>query len=221
MPRLSYPKLANMVKRGALIVLEGCDRSGKSTQCSNLVNYLTAHNIDSKLLKFPDRTTSTGKMINSYLTNATELNDQAVHLLFSANRWEAMDDMRSMLLAGTTLVVDRYVYSGVAFTAAKGLDMNWCKQPDVGLLTPDLVLFLDLPIDAAEQRGGFGEERYEKREMQIKVRELFLQLRDSLWQLIDANRSMQEIELDIRQRVLSTVDTIHDKPLKQDLWTNK
>ncbi|KAI8581466.1 hypothetical protein K450DRAFT_231446 [Umbelopsis ramanniana AG] len=221
MPRLSYPKLANMVKRGALIVLEGCDRSGKSTQCSNLVNYLTACNIDSKLLKFPDRTTSTGQMINSYLTNATELNDQAVHLLFSANRWEAMDNMRSMLLSGTTLVVDRYVYSGVAFTAAKGLDMNWCKQPDVGLLTPDLVLFLDLPIEAAEQRGGFGEERYEKREMQINVRELFLQLQDSLWQLIDANRTMQEIEMDIRQRVLSTLDTIHDKPLKQDLWTNK
>jgi len=61
--------------------------------------------------------------------------------------------------------------------------MNWCKQPDVGLLTPDLVLFLDLPIEAAEQRGGFGEERYEKREMQIKVRELFLQLQDPLWQV--------------------------------------
>ncbi|CAO3669790.1 unnamed protein product [Umbelopsis ramanniana] len=127
-------------------------------------------------------------MINSYLTNATELNDQAVHLLFSANCWEAMDNMRSMLLAGTTLVVDRYVYSGVAFTAAKGLDMIWCKQPDVGLLTPDLVLFLDLPIEAAEQRGGFGEERYEKREMQIKVRELFLQLQDPLWQVRPLNR---------------------------------
>lgn len=67
--------------------------------------------------------------------------------------------------------------------------MNWCKQPDVGLLTPDLVLFLDLPIEAAEQRGGFGEERYEKREMQIKVRELFLQLQDPLWQVRPLNRS--------------------------------
>ncbi|KAH8550105.1 putative thymidylate kinase [Umbelopsis sp. PMI_123] len=210
-----------MVKRGALIVLEGCDRSGKSTQSSNLVNYLTTHNIDSKLQKFPDRTTRTGQMINSYLTNATELNDQAVHLLFSANRWEAMDHMRSMLLSGTTLVVDRYVYSGVAFTAAKGLDINWCKQPDVGMLTPDLVLFLDLPIEAAEQRGGFGDERYEKRDMQIKVRELFLKLQDPLWQIIDANRTMQEIEIDIRQRVLSTLDKTQDKPLKQDLWTDK
>jgi thymidylate kinase len=127
----------------------------------------------------------------------------------------------------------------------QGLDINWCKQPDVGMLTPDLVLFLDLPIEAAEQRGGFGDERYEKRDMQIKVRELFLKLQDPLWQvntqtcakvylercrsfqsrntcrIIDANRTMQEIEIDIRQHVLSTLDKIQDKPLKQDLWTDK
>ncbi|CAM0137592.1 unnamed protein product [Umbelopsis sp. WA50703] len=89
--------------------------------------------------------------------------------------------MRALLLSGTTLVVDRYAYSGVAFTAAKGLDISWCKNPDIGLLTPDLVLFLDLPIESAEKRGGFGEERYEKRDMQIKVRELFLQMQDPLW----------------------------------------
>jgi dTMP kinase len=65
------------------------------------------------------------------------------------------------------------------------LDINWCKNPDVGLLTPDLVLFLDLPIEAAERRGGFGEERYEKRDLQIKVRDLFLQLKDPLWKVRD------------------------------------
>jgi dTMP kinase len=35
--------------------------------------------------------------------------------------------MESKLLGGTTLVVDRYSYSGVAFSAAKGLDIEWCK----------------------------------------------------------------------------------------------
>jgi len=37
-----------------------------------------------------DRTTEIGKMINAYLTNATEMDDNALHLLFSANRWEAV-----------------------------------------------------------------------------------------------------------------------------------
>jgi dTMP kinase len=35
--------------------------------------------------------------------------------------------MEAKLRAGTTLVVDRYSYSGVAFSAAKGLDLDWCK----------------------------------------------------------------------------------------------
>lgn len=41
-----------------------------------------------ELWRFPDRTTATGLMIDSYLQSKTELDDAAVHLLFSANRWE-------------------------------------------------------------------------------------------------------------------------------------
>ena len=73
------------VRRGALIVVEGLDRSGKSTQVERLVQRLQA-----QLVKFPDRTTSIGTMINSYLTQQSDVNDQSIHLLFSANRWEVM-----------------------------------------------------------------------------------------------------------------------------------
>lgn len=81
------------------------------------------------------------------------------------------------------MVVDRYAFSGVAFSSAKGLDLEWCRNPDIGLLSPDLVLFLDLNIDEAEKRGGFGQERYEKRELQIKVREEFFKLKDDTWKV--------------------------------------
>ncbi|PWZ16906.1 Thymidylate kinase [Zea mays] len=50
--------------------------------------------------------------------------------------------MESKLLSGTTLIVDRYSYSGVAFSAAKGLDIEWCKAPENGLIAPDLVILL-------------------------------------------------------------------------------
>ncbi|CEG70142.1 Putative Thymidylate kinase [Rhizopus microsporus] len=170
--------------RGLMIVVEGCDRSGKSTQCELLVHNLKSRNIDSELVKFPDRTTQTGKMIDSYLRQKSDLDDHAIHLLFSANRWEAMKSISEKLLAGKTLVIDRYAYSGVAFSVAKGLDFDWCKHPDVGLLSPDLVLFLDLSINEAEKRGGFGEERYEKRDLQIKVRTEFRKLKDDSWKVI-------------------------------------
>lgn len=80
------------------------------------------------------------------------------------------DELLRKLAAGTTVVADRYAYSGVAFTAAKGapgLDRAWCQAPDAGLPAPDAVFFLDLSAEAAEARGGYGEERYEKAEFQV------------------------------------------------------
>lgn len=43
-----------------------------------------------------------------------------IHLLFSANRWERAKNIIKTLEAGVTVIVDRYCYSGVAFSAAKG-----------------------------------------------------------------------------------------------------
>ncbi|KAI7903531.1 putative thymidylate kinase [Cokeromyces recurvatus] len=208
-----------MTQRGLFIVVEGCDRSGKSTHCAKLVEKLNSNGIDAELIKFPDRTTQTGKMIDSYLQQKSDLDDHAIHLLFSANRWEAMKILFEKLKNGKTLVVDRYAFSGVAFSSAKGLDLEWCKNPDIGLLTPDLVLFLDLDINEAEKRGGFGEERYEKRELQIKVREEFMKLKDESWKLINAGQSKEKVEQDIWaviEEARNSLDTT--KSLQYNLW---
>jgi dTMP kinase len=76
------------------------------------------------------------------------------------------------LASGTTVVVDRYAYSGVAYSAAKdipGMDLEWCKAPDKGLPAPDKVFYLQLDQAEAAARGGYGEERYEKQAFQEKV----------------------------------------------------
>lgn len=46
--------------------------------------------------------------------------DMDVHELFSLNRWECKNDIEQALASGVTLIVDRYAYSGVVYTAAKG-----------------------------------------------------------------------------------------------------
>ena len=96
-------------QRGAFIVLEGLDRSGKTTQVTKLVQKIKGMNRPCTLMKFPgkhihslsaelqrnltlyviDRTTMIGKMLDAYLQNTENLDDHVVHLLFSANRWEA------------------------------------------------------------------------------------------------------------------------------------
>ncbi|XP_066182211.1 thymidylate kinase isoform X4 [Sylvia atricapilla] len=108
-------------RRGALIALEGVDRAGKSTQGRRLVEALREAGHRADLLRFPDRTTEIGQLISSYLGREKNLEDHTIHLLFSANRWEHVPMMKEKLHQGITVVVDRYAFSGVAFTSAKGL----------------------------------------------------------------------------------------------------
>lgn len=66
------------------------------------------------------------------------------------------------------------------YSAAKrnpALTLAWARAPEVGLPRPDVVVFLDLSEAEAAARGGFGEERYERGEMQRRVREGFEGLR--------------------------------------------
>lgn len=65
-------------------------------------------------------------------------------------------------------MLDRYVYSGVAYTAAKGLNRQWCLHPDIGLPKPDITIFLNL--EDGSTRSGFGDERYEVGSFQQKVK---------------------------------------------------
>nr|CAG8616726.1 8217_t:CDS:2 [Entrophospora candida] len=197
--------------RGALIVLEGCDGSGKSTQAKRLYDHLKNDGANVKLMHFPDRSTLIGQLINSYLKSEEDLDDNAVHLLFSANRWEHISAMKNYLLDGTTLIVDRYVFS----------DFNWCKSSDIGLLTPDIVIFMNMPSEELLKRKGFGNERYEKLEFQQKVKDNFLKLEDPrFWKILDANKSISKIHEQIMKLSLDTIEQSKKLPLKQDLWKN-
>eukprot|EP01126_Amoeba_proteus_P030254 TRINITY_DN2997_c0_g1_i1.p1 TRINITY_DN2997_c0_g1~~TRINITY_DN2997_c0_g1_i1.p1 ORF type:complete len:185 (+),score=32.35 TRINITY_DN2997_c0_g1_i1:66-620(+) len=169
------------ITRGALVVFEGIDRCGKSTQSRRLVNNLNKKNLQAIHMRFPNRETQTGLLLDSYLRCKSETEDHAIHLIFAANRWEASKTVRKYLEEGTTVVVDRYAYSGVAFTCAKGYDIEWCKNPDVGLPRPDVVIFLKLPVEEAMKRGRFGEERYENFEFQMKVCDVYSRLVEENW----------------------------------------
>lgn len=152
-----------------------------------------------------DRTTPIGQLINTYLTDRSfSLSDQAAHLLFSANRWEVSSHILRLLAEGTTVVLDRYVYSGVAYTAAKGLDRTWCMNPDLGLPKPDITLFLS--IEDVSNRDGYGDERYEVSEFQQKVRKEFKVFSEQ-WQEIKVDgKGIPEVESEVWGRVESVIN---------------
>ena len=101
--------------------------------------------------------------------------------------------------------------------------MEWCKSPDVGLPQPDVTLFLDLSIEDAMKRGDFGEERYEKKDLQIKVRHQFMAIKDESWRIIDANKSVEALQLEIRQVVDGAVEQVKANPGApvKELWKTK
>ncbi|KZT25178.1 thymidylate kinase [Neolentinus lepideus HHB14362 ss-1] len=215
--------MSGSIKRGAFIVIEGLDRSGKSSQAAKLLVRLQNANIPVKLLKFPDRTTAIGKTIDSYLRSESDLDDRAIHLLFSANRWELASSIEESLRSGTTILCDRYAFSGIAFSAAKGLPYEWCRSPDISLPAPDVTLFLDIPPEEARERGGYGQERYEKEEMQKKVRAMFQRLGKETdgrgqqrWVTIDAGKSMDTVAEDIWRHVKLFMKGV-DGPVER-LW---
>lgn len=106
--------------RGALIVFEGLDRSGKSTQSQMLVESLNKVSKQSQHMCFPDRTTPIGKILGQYLSrNDYVLNDRAIHLLFTANRFENATKIKELLCSGVNVIVDRYSFSGIVYSAVK------------------------------------------------------------------------------------------------------
>ncbi|OCK97220.1 thymidylate kinase [Cenococcum geophilum 1.58] len=201
--------------RGKLIVFEGLDRAGKSTQCERLVESLRNEGHQVRHLKFPDRSTPIGQMINNYLKGQSEQEDHVIHLLFSANRWEAVPSIQADIETGITVIIDRYYYSGCVYSAAKNnptLDLNWARHPEEGLPRPDICIFLDIsPADAAK-RGGFGGEKYENQQMQDHVRQLFGQLRSSSekddFAKIDAGGSLDEVQRDVLQVAMKAIERV-------------
>lgn len=206
------------LRRGALVVLEGCDRSGKSTQSKLLVNSLKNLQFKTELLRFPDRTTKIGSVLNSYLQKDENVDDHAIHLLFTANRWETKEKILALLNNGTTVVVDRYCYSGIAYSASKkGMDIDWCKLPETGLPSPDLVVYLELNAEIAAERRGFGNERYEDQETQEVVHKNYLSLKDKNWQIVDANTTIEQLQQKLVELCINKIKEVGEMPIKY-LW---
>lgn len=98
------------------------------------------------------------------------------------------------------------------------MDFEWCRNPEIGLPRPDAVIFLALSTDAAALRGGFGEERYEKEEMQRRVREMFNQLRQDPrdaedWRVVDASGNIEQVS----EQIWGVAEPVIENVKSQDI----
>ncbi|ESN94865.1 hypothetical protein HELRODRAFT_87434 [Helobdella robusta] len=161
-------------KRGCFIVLEGCDRSGKTTQCKLITEKLNSENIPAHHLHYPKRSTCIGSLVDAYLTKRLTLSDEQIHLLFAINRRETIVEIEEYLNNGTSLIVDRYSFSGIAYSSVKkGMDLAFCRATELGLPKPDATIFLDSSIADRKSRNAFGDEIYENEDTQSRVYQFY------------------------------------------------
>ena len=125
--------------------------------------------------------------------------------------------MRNDISQGIDLVIDRYSYSGVVYSAAKdnpSLTLDWAWNPEIGLPRPDMCLFLSLSPEEAAKRGGFGLERYETDRMQVRVRQLYQTLLEKEGNdefcVVDAGGSMDDVEREVLQKVLECIRRVEE-----------
>lgn len=96
------------IARGAFIVVEGIDRAGKTTQCHALVEQLSKENVPVTFLQFPNRSSESGRIINSFLLREIELDQHQIHMLFAQNRLE-MKYVHSNDMYSLTYVEKQYI----------------------------------------------------------------------------------------------------------------
>jgi len=164
-----------------LVVLEGLDGAGKSTQVKKLRTYLESLFGSLEYIHFPRYDAPVyGDLISRFLRGDFGSNEtvhpQLVALLFAEDRHGAAPSMKQILENGGHVLLDRYVYSNIAYQCAKLSDpkeaedlREWIFNTEYGrfeLPKPDLNIFLDVPIGFVEsklrsQRGGADRDYLE------------------------------------------------------------
>ena len=186
-----------------LIVIEGLDGSGKSTQVRKLKEYIARSGRALEYIHFPRFDTPLygdllARFLRGELGSIDRVHPRLVALLFAEDRNAAAPLIREALAAGRTVLLDRYVYSNIAFQCAKLEDKaerdelrNWIFDTEYrhfGIPVPDVNIFLDVPAGFVEKklksaRGGddreylAGAQDIHEADMafQRRVREIYLQ----------------------------------------------
>jgi len=144
-------------RRGKLIVLEGAEGVGKTTQIRRLGETLAARGIDHLMVREPGGTPVGDAIRRLLLDPGPELSPRAEALLFMASRAELVDEIvRPALSRGVVVVADRFFLSTYAYQiAGRGLadrEVSGANRFATGGLVPDLTILLRLSVAEALAR---------------------------------------------------------------------
>ncbi|MDE1855037.1 MAG: dTMP kinase [Candidatus Micrarchaeota archaeon] len=203
--------------RGILIAVEGADGVGKHTQVTMLNERLKDEGYSTKLYSFPDYESDFGRILKRNLVGVKVVNNKTSFLTYLADMTEKAGKIEMDVEAGNAVVLDRYLFSTVAYGTTFGFDYEDAKMVEriFALPQPDVVLYIDMPVETSmvwknAQRSLEKEDadRYERnRAVQEKVRAIYEKLMEesfmaSRWVKIDGGKSKEEVHEAIMKAVI-------------------
>ena len=148
--------------KGILIVIEGTDGSGKSTQIEKLRRWIEDKSYGCMVSEW-----KTSRLIANVIDDAKDrnlLNATTFSLLYAADFADRLENtIIPALDSGFVVLLDRYTYTAFARDVVRGLNMEWVKKLYDYAPKPDLVFYLDMPIDILLKRviGTTGLDYWE------------------------------------------------------------
>jgi dTMP kinase len=202
---------------GTLIVFEGIDGSGKSTQIDILKRSLESTGRDVVTMREPGGTQLSEKIRTLLLSKGdTGIGNVAEMFLFSAARAQLVEEVIQPALNEDKIILcDRFIHSTAAYQGyGRELPLSEIiatQSLAANGLSPDLVILLDLPVAAAYDRINTGEiDRMEDagHEFMERVRQGYLKLAQNdpqNWLEVDGTKEQTEIAEEIEKRVKSII----------------
>ena len=178
--------------KGKIIVFEGIDKAGKTTQAKLLEKKLGSKCVR---IDFPDYSTPIGKEIRQFLDGKRNYPDEVKMILLSANRWEKKGEIEKIVSKGTTVIMNRYYQSNLVYGISKGLKLDWLLSLDKGLPKADLVIVIDIRPKTLASRSKNVVDTFEKDlELIRRVKKNYRILANKFnWRTVEGEKSVDEV----------------------------
>lgn len=217
--------------KGTLIVIDGTDGSGKSTQIGLLIKRLKQDGKKVKLVDFPEYYSNFfGKFIGHCLSeqyyNFVKVHPKIASVLYAADRFESSDRIKKWLKEGNIVVANRYASSNqihqggkISNTKKRESFLEWLAEMEYKVFKiprPDVVFYLSVPIPVVlkliKERNKIQTRAYlgKKKDLAEKdVSHLENSRKSALW-LADTQKGWIKIEC-VNKGILDTRENIHEK----------
>jgi dTMP kinase len=178
--------------KGKIIVFEGIDKAGKTTQAKLLEKKLGSKCVR---IDFPDYSTPVGKEIKQFLDGKRNYPDEVKMMLLSANRWEKKGEIEKIVSKGTIVIMNRYYQSNLVYGISKGLKLDWLLSLDKGLPKADLVIVIDIKPQTLVSRSKNVVDTFEKDlELIRRVNKNYRILANKFnWRTVEGEKSIDEV----------------------------